>query len=215
MLVKKFELFVNHANTSGVVQVNQEDASGRPIDPISLTVSEDFVMAFADLFSEAQQAAVTTLTTAKITLATELALAVTAKQTLETQVATLTSEKQVLSNEKSALQSQVNTISGLQSRLQQLELLVPWNTRWIAPGKFIARFTAQQARLFYNSVDPMLVGGKQLLDAYEAANYQVVLDDDQVTGLLTYMVVLGIVNDMEKANLLRDSVYDERYIPTP
>jgi len=99
MIVKKFELFVNHNNTSGVVQVVQEDASGRPIDPIALIVDSEFVMAFASLFSEAQQSAITTLTAEKAEAKAERNEAVTANETTTALATKLASEKTKLTSD--------------------------------------------------------------------------------------------------------------------
>lgn len=185
--VQKFELYIEYNTGTGVVQVIQTDDEGRPVDPISLQVSSEFVMTFSNLFSASQQAAIAALTTEKTDL-------LTAKTNLEAQVAQLSEQVTNLLSENFALQ--------------------PWNKRWIDPEKFVARFTGPQAQKIYKSVDQIVVGGRDLLDLYIQNNYQIVLDDEQVTGLSSYLVIVGILTPEERASILRDSSSDERYIPT-
>ena len=110
----------------------------------------------------------------------------------------------------------VDVINNHASRLPEVltafgVLLQPWNKRWIDAEKFVERFSPKQARAVYTSTDEELVGARQLLDAYIAANYQVVLDDPQVIGLTAYMVAVGLLTDQERANVLRDSNSFERF----
>jgi hypothetical protein len=185
--VVKVELFVDHNHESGVVQVIQSDELGRKSDPYSLTVDREFVMGFSELFCTSQQE----------------------------EIAALTAQKQSLLGEKQTLQSQINAQQlQIASLKEQVTNLLPWNPRWISPAAFVARFTALQTRNVYESIDEIIIGGRQLLSEYLAANYQIVLDDPQVTGLLTYMVSVGLLTDPEKENILRDSSSSERYVPT-
>jgi len=185
--VVKVELFVDHNHESGVVQVIQSDELGRKSDPYSLTVDREFVMGFSELFCTSQQE----------------------------EIAALTAQKQSLLGEKQTLQSQINAQQlQIASLKEQVTNLLPWNPRWISSAAFVARFTALQTRNVYESIDEIIIGGRQLLSEYLAANYQIVLDDPQVTGLLTYMVSVGLLTDPEKENILRDSSSSERYVPT-
>ena len=110
----------------------------------------------------------------------------------------------------------VDVINNHASRLPEVHaafgvLLQPWNKRWIDAEKFVERFSPKQARAVYTSTDVTLVGARQLLDSYIAANYQVVLDDPQVVGLTEYMVAVGLLTEQERANVLRDSNSFERF----
>ena len=186
MLVTKFELFIDHATHCGVVQVHTIDAQGRALDPFSIIVPSELIMAFSNLISAEQLATIEKLTKATTALLTEQA-------NLRTQVAQLSAQVTSLQSENAALQ--------------------PWNKRGIDPGKFLARFTGPQAQKVYTSIDPILVSGRELLNAYVADNSQVILDDPQVTGLTAYMVSVGIITPDERAEILRDSSSYERYQP--
>lgn len=181
-----------------MVQVLREDELGRKYDPISLTVGEGFVVSFSNLFNQEQQDQIAALQA-------ERTVALATQSTLQDEVATLTMEN-------SSLSSQVASIPAMQQRIATLESLMEWNTRWIQPEKFISRFTALQAMAFYESTDPVIFGGRQLLSTYVTEKYQIDLDDAQVTGLLTYMVSIGIITDSDRTNILRDSSRDERYV---
>jgi len=192
MPIQKFELYIKYDTETGVVQVIQTDDRGRTIDPISLQVNNEFVMAFSELFSASQQ------------------------QT----IVALTSENAGLIADKTSLQLQVDTLMATVENLTaQVTSLLPWNPRWIDPEKFVARFTSVQTRRVYdiNSTDETLIGARQLLDAYIDANYYIDLDDPQVTDLTAYMVSLNppILTAEERTNVLRDSSSSERYMPTP
>ena len=110
----------------------------------------------------------------------------------------------------------VDVINNHPSRLPEVYtafgvLLEPWNKRWIGAEKFVERFSPKLAREFYKSIDKKLIGARQLLDSYIEANYQVVLDDPQVTGLTAYMVSVGLLTEQERDNVLRDSNSFERF----
>lgn len=123
-------------------------------------------------------------------------------------IATLTDQRADLQNQLAMLIAQVASLR------EQVNVLKPWNPRWIDPQKFVARFTAQQTQKVYKSSDPILIGGRQLLESYIDSNYQVVLDDEQVIGLTDYMVTVGILTAEERIEILRDSSSLERYEPT-
>ena len=186
MFVKKFDLFIDHANDRGVIQVNASDSQGRSLEPFSLIVDSEFVMAFSNLISLEQSETIAALNTEKVALLTD-------KTNLQTQVAQLSAQVTSLQADNAALQ--------------------PWNKRWIDAGKFVARFTAPQTQKVYTSNDPVLVRGRELLNSSIEDNYQVILDDEQVTGLTGYMVMVGILTAEERIEILRDSSSDERYIP--
>lgn len=185
--VQRFELYIRYENETGVVQVILIDEQGRSVDPISLQVDSEFVMSFSELFSASQQQQIATLATEKLALIAD-------KESLETQVNTLTQNIELLTSQVASLQ--------------------PWNKRWIDPEKFVARFTGPQAQRVYKSIDPVLIGGRELLESYIDDNYQVILDDPQVTGLTGYMVQVGILTSEERDEILRDSSSFERYVPT-
>jgi hypothetical protein len=194
MQVTRFELYIKYTNETGVVQVILTDDSGRTVDPISLLVDSEFVMSFSELFSQSQQQTITTLTAEK---------------------ETLLNSNQVLVSDKQVLESQVDLLSiTIDNLTAEVKSLQPYNKRWIDPEKFVARFTPALTRAVYTSTDATLIGGRELLDLYIAENYQIVLDDPQVTGLLAYMVSVGLLTDPEKENILRDSSSSERYVPT-
>jgi hypothetical protein len=189
MQVQRFEIYIKHNDEIGVIQIIQTDINGNLIDPISLMVSSEFIMAFTNL------------------LDTELH---NTNTVLTNQVASLLVDKL-------ALQAQVNssttTIAALQATIQtQTIALLPWNIRHISPIKFVERFTAIQARQFERSIDPVLIGGRQLLDQYIDNNYYIDLDDPQVVGLIDYMIIVGILTDQERNVILRDSDNSEKYV---
>jgi hypothetical protein len=57
----------------------------------------------------------------------------------------------------------------------------------------------------------MIVGGQQLLEAYEDAGYHVDLDDTQVQGLTGYMVQVGMLTTERREQVLRDATAAEAY----
>jgi len=103
------------------------------------------------------------------------------------------------------------TIATLQARITALEAIRQFNPRWLTPDSFINRFTAKEAKAFYSSEDAMIVGGQQLLEAYEDAGYHVDLDDTQVQGLTGYMVQIGMLTAERREQVLRDATAQEAY----
>lgn len=201
MTVKKFELFVNHNNTSGVVQVVQEDASGRLVDPISLIVNEAFVMAFASLFSAAQQAAVTTLTAEKATAITARDVAISEKETAQSKVATLTTEI-------AALQAQANVIPALQAKIAQLLTEVSYNPRAINAGAFARRLNRDQLVRIYSS------SSSTQLKIY-IANEQtepILLDSNTFVAWIASLVATKQITPDEAVELTRDASRDEAFV---
>jgi predicted RNase H-like nuclease (RuvC/YqgF family) len=157
--------------------------------------------------------------TALATKATELATktsqleAVTqAKTALDLTVATLTTEKQTLTSE---LATANTTIAMLQAEVAKLIAIRQYNPRWTTPDYFINRFTAKEAKAFYSSSDPIIVGGRELLEEYETADppYYVDLDDAQVQGLTGYMVQLGMMSMERRDQVLSDVTAQEAFYP--
>jgi len=134
--------------------------------------------------------------------ATAEAAFVSVNQELHSQIADL----------DAALDTEQQLTTTLQARIAALEAIRQFNPRWLTPDSFINRFTAKEAKAFYSSEDAMIVGGQQLLEAYEDAGYHVDLDDTQVQGLTGYMVQIGMLASMERrAEVLRDATAAEAY----
>lgn len=129
---------------------------------------------------------------------------------LKSQVDAATTEKQELTEQLAAATA---TIATLRQRIASLEAIRAFNPRWTTPDYFINRFTAKEAKEFYSSEDPLIVGGQQLLEAYEAAGYHVDLDDTQVQGLTGYMVQLGMITPERRVQVLRDATAAEAWYP--
>jgi hypothetical protein len=153
----------------------------------------------------------------KATLTTDLATANATINTLTTQVASLESQLQEVTESKDVLfirkQAVDHDLVEAQAKIAFLESIRQFNPRWTTPDFFINRFTAKEAKAFYSSEDAMIVGGQQLLEAYEAAGWYVDLDDTQVQGLTGYMVQLGMMTPERREQVLRDATAAEAWYP--
>jgi hypothetical protein len=153
----------------------------------------------------------------KATLTTDLATANADKTSLTTQVASLESQLQEVTESKDVLfirkQAVDHDLVEAQTKIAFLESIRQYNPRWTTPDFFINRFTAKEAKAFYSSEDTMIVGGQQLLEAYEEAGWYVDLDDTQVQGLTGYMVQLGMLTPERREQVLRDATAAEAWYP--
>jgi len=148
-------------------------------------------------------ATIATLTSDKTSLTTQVA-------SLESQLQEVTESKDVLFVKKQAVD---HDLVEAQAKIAFLESIRQYNPRWTTPDFFINRFTAKEAKAFYSSEDAMIVGGQQLLEAYEAAGWYVDLDDTQVQGLTGYMVQLGMLTPERREQVLRDATAQEAWYP--
>jgi hypothetical protein len=153
----------------------------------------------------------------KTQLTTDLATANASIATLTSQVASLESQLQEVTESKDVLfirkQAVDHDLAEANAKIAFLESIRQFNPRWTTPDYFINRFTAKEAKAFYSSEDAMIVGGQQLLEAYEAAGWYVDLDDTQVQGLTGYMVQLGMMTPERREQVLRDATAAEAWYP--
>jgi hypothetical protein len=153
----------------------------------------------------------------KATLTTDLATANADKTSLTSQVASLESQLQEMTESKDVLfirkQAVDHDLVEANAKIAFLESIRQFNPRWTTPDYFINRFTAKEAKAFYSSEDAMIVGGQQLLEAYEAAGWYVDLDDTQVQGLTGYMVQLGMLTPERREQVVRDATAAEAWYP--
>jgi hypothetical protein len=153
----------------------------------------------------------------KATLTTDLATANADKTSLTSQVASLESQLQEVTESKDVLfirkQAVDHDLAEAEAKIAFLESIRQYNPRWTTPDYFINRFTAKEAKAFYSSEDVMIVGGQQLLEAYEAAGWYVDLDDTQVQGLTGYMLQLGMLTPERREQVLRDATATEAWYP--
>jgi hypothetical protein len=151
----------------------------------------------------------------KTQLTTDLATANASIATLTSQVASLESQLQEMTESKDVLfirkQAVDHDLVEANAKIAFLESIRQFNPRWTTPDFFINRFTAKEAKAFYSSEDAMIVGGQQLLEAYEAAGWYVDLDDTQVQGLTGYMVQLGMLTPERREQVLRDATAAEAW----
>ena len=209
MTTRPYELlarFGNDGKVAGVSTRTITTVNGRDFesDPVPLSGSTDpAFVAFAEAFSASVVAERDNLTT-------DLAEKTTAYDAEVAKVTALTTEKATLTEQ---LETANATIATQQARITALEAIRQFNPRWTTPDYFINRFTAKEAKAFYSSDDPMIDGGRQLLEEYEAAGYHVDLDDTQVQGLTGYMVQLGMLTMERRAEVLRDATAAEAWYP--
>lgn len=141
----------------------------------------------------------------------------TAITALEQDLETATSQLESTTAEKATLTTQLTeaaaTIATLQAEVTKLTAIRAYNPRWTTPDFFQNRFTVKTARLFERSDDPVIAGGRDLLDYYEANKFYVDLDDAQVQGLTAYMVQLGMLTEAERTHVLRDATAAEAWYP--
>lgn len=191
---------------------------------------------------DSEVAKVTALEAEKATLINEKAALTADLATANATIATLTSEKTALTSQveslttqlaaktdelaesRTELQSQISsleaerivlntTIATLQTEVTKLTAIRAYNPRWTTPDFFQNRFTVKTARMFERSDDPVIAGGRDLLDEYELQGYHVDLDDPQVQGLTAYMVQLGMLTEQERSHVLRDATAAEAWYP--
>jgi hypothetical protein len=136
---------------------------------------------------------------------------------LKSQVESLTSQLQEVTESKDVLfvkkQAVDHDLVEAEAKIAFLESIRQYNPRWTTPDFFINRFTAKEAKAFYSSEDAMIVGGQQLLEAYEQAGWYVDLDDTQVQGLTGYMMQLGMLTPERRTQVLRDATAAEAWYP--
>jgi hypothetical protein len=136
---------------------------------------------------------------------------------LKSQVESLTSQLQEVTESKDVLfvkkQAVDHDLVEAEAKIAFLESIRQYNPRWTTPDFFINRFTAKEAKAFYSSEDAMIVGGQQLLEAYEQAGWYVDLDDTQVQGLTGYMMQLGMLTAERRTQVLRDATAAEAWYP--
>jgi vacuolar-type H+-ATPase subunit I/STV1 len=163
------------------------------------------------------QADKTQLTTDLATANASIATLTSEKTSLTSQLDTKSESIADLQGEVEGLESERNQlnrdITALQAKVADLSQYRPFNPRWTTPDYFINRFTAKEAKAFYSSEDAMIVGGQQLLEAYEAAGWYVDLDDTQVQGLTGYMLQLGMLTPERREQVLRDATAAEAWYP--
>lgn len=171
------------------------------------------------------------LTAEKATLTTEKAALIAEKEQLiadnQTALDTLSSEHQsaiaILSTQHQAAidakQVELNTANATIARLEadvaELSPFRPFNKRHLASTDvLLARLTQKETKAFYSSNDPIILGGQALFDEYEAEGYYVDLDDTDVQNLTAYMVQLGMLESMERREvILRHATAQEAYYP--
>jgi len=159
------------------------------------------------------------LETALATKTTELA---TVQSDLSVKTTELAASSDALTLVNTSLETANNLIGAEKAKVAALEIEVTkltairqYNHRWTTPDYFINRFTAHEAKAFYSSNDPIIVGGRKLLEEYEQADppYHVDLDDAQVQGLTGYMVQLGMMTMERRTQVLSDVSAQEAFYP--
>jgi hypothetical protein len=182
-----------------------------PLDPA-------LVADYAIEFNLGALGQVTELEAEKTQLTTDLATRTSERDSLQSQVTALEFEKQELNSRiadlDTALDDEQRLTTQLQTRVAELEQYRPFNPRHTTPDFFINRFTAKEAKAFYSSTDPVIVGGQKLLEEYEEADppYHIDLDDSRVQGLIGYMVQLGMMAAERMPQVLRDATREEAYV---
>jgi hypothetical protein len=129
--------------------------------------------------------------------------------------AVLASKNNQLNESDAALAVANATFAELVAKIACLESIRQFNPRWTTPDFFLNRFTPKETKAFYSSNDPIILGGQQLFELYEKEGYYVDLDDPQVQGLTGYMVQLGMIESMERREvILRNATKEEAFYAT-
>ena len=139
------------------------------------------------------------------------------KAALQTQVASLTGEKATLTTQVASLQAQLTGLPAIQTQLAEaLELVEeyrPFDPNQIKSAAFYARITKDElfALAVLASTDATAKGILDLLSAYKANAWQVLLDDAQVVGAMAYLTGLGVLTSGRASQITASASKDEAY----
>jgi hypothetical protein len=151
----------------------------------------------------------------KTKLTTELATVAQAKTTLESQVATLTTEKQTLRAETAdldqALDAEQQLTATLQAKIADLEQYRPFNPRILKGEAFYNRVSKEDMVTLLTSDDPTLVTVGKTIEAYRAHHWPVVMDSQDFTNLVGYVMQSGVFDAADVTAIMRDATREEAY----
>lgn len=128
-----------------------------------------------------------------------------------------TSEKATLATQLSEASATIATLQAniqeLQANIEDLEQYRPYDPNVIKSESFYARITKDElfALAILANEDANAKAILALLNAYKSNAWQVVLDDPQVIGAMTYLLSTGLVTEERKTELLRPATQDEAY----
>jgi multidrug efflux pump subunit AcrA (membrane-fusion protein) len=177
------------------------------------------VLAAYRVFVDAEKAkrdeAVVKLEADKAKLTTELATATQAKTTLEGQVSTLEAEKQSLRAEiadlDQALDAEQQLTATLQAKVVDLEQYRPFNPRILKGEAFYNRVSKEDMVTLLASDDATLVTVGKTIEAYRAHHWPVVMDSQDFTNLVGYVMQSGVFDGDEVNAIMRDATREEAY----
>ncbi len=221
MTTRPYELLVCFAQNGSIrgasvryiTTVNGRDYEG---DPIPLQgVDDPAFAAFAERFGAAAiaerdtaRAELATMTAERDSLDSSLAAmtiardeAMAARDTLAAQLA---EAKEQIANKNAELAAASETIAQLQSHIQ-------WNVRIIDEAAFLARITPAELLDLTISTDPTRLQIGQMLAAYRANDWPIMLDSPEMQQAVGYLQQSAAITAERAAELLRDSTREEAY----
>jgi hypothetical protein len=134
---------------------------------------------------------------------------------LKDQVATLTTEKQALRAEiadlDQALDAEQQLTATLQAKVADLEQYRPFNPRILKGEAFYNRVSKEDMVTLLTSDDPMLVNVGKTIEAYRAHHWPVVMDSQDFTNLVGYVMQSGVFDEADVLEIMRDATREEAY----
>ena len=149
------------------------------------------------------------------TATTQLESVTQAKTQLDGQVATLEAEKQELRAEiadlDQALDTEQQLTATLQAKVADLEQYRPFNPRVLKGEAFYNRVSKEDMVTLLASDNPMLVTVGKTIEAYRAHHWPVVMDSQDFTNLVGYVMQSGVFDAAEVTAIMRDATREEAY----
>jgi hypothetical protein len=175
-----------------------------PEDPVALEVAGPVATAFATQFGAAQQAEIARLTA-------ELEVAVQQREVATEQITTLQSRVAELAETREQLAIAQQSLSEANAKIAELQNALPWDVRIIDATAFVARVTPTELLDLAGSSDPLRQQIAQMLVAYRANDWPIMLDSPEMQQAFGYLVSSGAITEQRAAELRRDSTREEAY----
>jgi hypothetical protein len=201
--------------TLEITESGQEFEKLVPLDPAKVAdYASQFNLPLLEKVTELE-ADLATKTTELATATTQLESATQAKTQLEGQVASLTTEKQELrgrlADADQALDAEQQLTTTLQAKVADLEQYRPFNPRILKGEAFYNRVSKEDMVTLLTSDDPMLVNVGKTIEAYRSHHWPVVMDSQDFTNLVGYVMQSGVFDAAEVTEIMRDATREEAY----
>lgn len=185
-----------------ITTLNGRDFEGDP-QPL-IGASDPAFAAFAEQFSAAAVAELEATKTKLLESQKKLTEATEQITTLQTSVEELATTGEQLATAQQSL-SEAN------AKIIELQHALPWDVRIIDAAAFVARVTPTELLDLAGSSDPVRQQIAQMLVAYRANDWPIMLDSPEMQQAFGYLVSSGAITEQRANELRRDSTREEAY----